>query len=132
MKNVRAILIDTIQSEVREVVLDGHNRELNELLGCDCFCAATVDIPPGNMLFVDDSGLFHRRKGAFRFPCKPGYHTLDGEPYQTRSGNGIIVGYDDEGDDCHTTVSVEEARSKVKFVSPEDLPDPKFEFYPVS
>lgn len=127
MKRLRAILIDAIKREVREVFFDGSLDEINKLIGCECMCSATVDIPRGNMLYVDDDGLFSRRKGAFTFPCKPGHRTIDGEKFQTLSGNGLIVGVDEEGYDRDTPLAVEEIRSKVIFVTTENLPDPKLE-----
>ena len=96
MSSIKAILIDVEAKELREIILD--RTEGNELdaiykaVKCDCICSVESWIfqPLGHVLYIDDEGLLLENPiGAFQV-------TDDG---QILSGNGIIVGSGEEGND---------------------------------
>ena len=122
MKNYRAILIDSLKHEVSLVSYNGSIDEMYKLLKCDTFCTAPAKLPDNNVLFVDDNGLFNHEQGAFKIPFMPGFAP------QVLSGNGLIVGIGNDGENANATATLEEITALVKFDTSEKLPEPGFKF----
>jgi hypothetical protein len=119
-RTIKAILIDTLNKEVKEVTYtEGENslKEIYQLLRCNCITSADSYVfnPIGHTLFVDDEGLLLDEPfGAFQI--------ANG---QVLSGNGLIVSTDDEGETQSHNLKIEVLRSIVKFRDVSDLPEPR-------
>lgn len=92
---MRAILIDTYNKSVSEVDTVGDLQSIYELVRTDIIEA--VYLPGRNAMFVDEEGLY-------RQPPKPVFQFLGFD--QPMVGNGLILGFDEDGDNCDTTVSL--------------------------
>jgi hypothetical protein len=118
-RTIKAILIDTLNKEVKEVTYtEGENslKEVYKLLHCNCITSADSYVfnPIGHTLFVDDEGLLVDEPiGAFQI--------ANG---QVLSGNGLIVSTDDEGETQSHYLNIEKLKAIVKFRDVADLPEP--------
>lgn len=110
---MKAILIDTLSQQVREVELpdpkkEGYgasNARIYELLGEGTTMMQSASYLDGNdVIFVDEEGLFNSKSGCFSFD---GSHPLH--------GNGIVCGGNDEGESEDVKATVEEIRKRVRF-----------------
>lgn len=112
----RAILIDAVAREVREVELpDGaaaRLARLNELVRG--YLETAFMWPSGDVLFVDEDGLRHDWREGFVF--------LPRQFDRQLLGNGVVVGREVEGDqypdgwiNLDPAISVDELRRLVRF-----------------
>jgi hypothetical protein len=129
-KTIKGILIDSEKREIREVELIQENgstiQSIYKELKCECITSACSEIfrHVDHALFVDDEGLLKTHPlGAF---CV----TLNPRPYtsQTLSGNGIIVGIDNEGETISHKLDIEMIKKIVVWEDISNLPQPSFEF----
>lgn len=97
---MRAILIDPFAKAVTETDFNGDYRHIYELIKCQTFDVARVT--PGNVIFVDDEGLYVPDQAFFEWQ---GYH----EPL---AGRGLILGVD-RSNEVSTIIPLEVARSMV-------------------
>lgn len=105
---MKAIFIDAKNGKVELVERDFKNYKLiNEQIGCDIFAYAT-SFNNGDVLYVDDEGLFDRELNSF--------FTYEGA-HQPFAGNGLILGTDEEGDSVDAKTSLMEVASKVEFMT---------------
>lgn len=127
MKHIKAILINVVDKTVTEVELNHSDEssnglaEIYKLLNCTCITAAEAYIftPLEHALFVDDEGLLKDQPdGAFQIGSG-----------QVLSGNGLIVGIDEEGATISHNMIIEKFKEKVTFRDVADLPEPSFEIY---
>jgi hypothetical protein len=98
---MRAIFINTKNREVKEIEFKGDFQDIQTLLEVDCFTCVQMD-DEGNTLYVDDNGLFNEENDFFQV------NTSDlrlSHPYPL-SGNGLILGTDDEGESVGTEMEV--------------------------
>lgn len=110
MKKVRAIWINAEERRVEEVQLalepDGSGAEAaRKLVGGWLGQGGRFD--SRNLLLVDDDGRL--KSIGFGF-------TLEGAQVDYYVGNGIIMGYDAEGETIPTTIKLEEVRAKCAWV----------------
>ena len=119
-RTIKAILIDTLNKEVKEVTYthseESSLKEVYQLLRCNCITLAESYVfdPIGHALFVDDEGLLLDEPfGAFQI--------ANG---QVLSGNGLIVSTDDEGETQSHFLNIEKLKAIVKFRDVADLPEP--------
>ena len=101
---MKAILIDSINKEVKEVEIGKGIDEIYKFLQCECFTVGTY-LPKEDAIFVDDEGLMNGTDVFFTFE---GAH----QPF---AGNGLIMGCDDMGESVDCKVDIDEVKNKVKF-----------------
>ena len=130
-KTIKAILIDSEKREIREVELIQENGSTNQSiykeLKCEYITSACSELfgQIGHALFVDDEGLLKTHPlGAFCVSLNPRPYTS-----QTLSGNGIIVGIDNEGETVSHKLDIEMIKKIVVWEDISNLPQPSFEFH---
>ncbi len=101
---MKAILIDSINKEVKEVEIGKGIDEMYKFLQCECFTVASY-LDKEDAIFVDDEGLMNGTDVFFTFE---GAH----QPF---AGNGLIMGCDDMGESVDCKVDIDEVKNKVKF-----------------
>jgi hypothetical protein len=114
----KAILIDSTNRTITEVevVKNSHGSELSSIYGhlkCDIF----------EIVNVGDEDVYVDEEGLLKVDESTGFIEIDGYP-QPIAGNGLILGLDiktGESVSCHSTV--EEVKSKVKFLTINDVRD---------
>lgn len=116
---MKAIKIDVEKREVYSVEIITQNgselHSIHDLLGCDCFCSALA-IGKSDLLYVDDNGLFRTPQqvnGAFLI-------TGQSNPL---IGHGLVAGHDSEGESQDVTVTVEQLKPHITWLSVEDVRD---------
>jgi len=126
-KDIKAILIDVVNQEVREVIVKAegghHLNSMYEHLRCDCITSAYYPFfqSTNHACFVDDEGLLLQKKlGAFSF--------YNASPL---SGNGLIVGIDEEGESIDCTLNIALIKGIVAWRNIDDLPEPSITFHPL-
>lgn len=107
---MKAILIDSINKEVKEVEIGKGIDEMYKFLNCEIFTIATY-LPKDDAIFVDDEGLLNDTDAFF---------TYEGA-HQPFAGNGLIMGCDDEGESTDCKISFAEVKEKVKFYTRYEL-----------
>ncbi len=106
---MRAIFIDAVKQEVREETLTEPTlKAFYKLIGCQLVDLVRID--DQNDLWVDDEGLLHNPENFFIYG--------DSSPL---AGNGVITANDGGGHTIATTMSVEDVKAKVKFLSVQEL-----------
>ena len=101
---MKAILIDSINKEVKEVEIGKGIDEMYKFLNCQCFTIASY-LPKEDAIFVDDEGLMNGTDVFFTFE---GAH----QPF---AGNGLICGSDKDGETTDCKIDIDEVKSKVQF-----------------
>jgi hypothetical protein len=101
---MKAILIDSINKEVKEVEIGKGIEQMYEFLKCQYFTIGSY-LDKQDAIFVDDEGLMN---GTDTFFTYEGAH----QPF---AGNGLIMGCDDEGESEDCKISFDEVTKKVKF-----------------
>ena len=101
---MKAILIDSINREVKEVEIGKGIDEMYKFLQCECFTIASY-LDKQDAIFVDDEGLMNGTDSFF---------TYEGA-HQPFAGNGLIMGCDDMGESEDCKVDLTEVKNKVKF-----------------
>jgi len=107
---MKAILIDSINKEVKEVEIGKGIDQMYEFLNCEIFTIASY-LPKKDAIFVDDEGLMN---GTDVFFTYEGAH----QPF---AGNGLIMGCDNEGESVDCKIDLAEVKDKVKFYSRYEL-----------
>ena len=104
--NVKAILIDVKNQEVKEVEHDNTLQNIYDLIDCRVFDIVRIDNV--NSIFVDDEGIL-KDNLYFQYSGSNGIFQL--------AGNGLLLGIDDEGNSISPTLTVEDVKDKVRFLS---------------
>lgn len=73
----------------------------------DCELIEVVNLDDTNDIYVDEMGLLELNQDTKFFTFEGG-----DQPY---SGNGLVLGVDDDGDSCDTTFDINVLRRTVKF-----------------
>lgn len=107
---MKGYLIDPFKRTIEEVEHNGSLDSIYELIDARCFALAAFD-GKGNSAYVDDEGLFRDGQEFFLMKNYP----------QPLAGKGLILGCNDEGDSVSPTVSIDEVRAQVKFLSAEQI-----------
>lgn len=102
---MKAILIDVIQGNVRQVEVDDKNiiNEWYKYVGCSW--VESVYINSHDSIMVDEEGLLSLTDESKFFSFK-------GNVYE---GNGLVVGVDEKGESVDPCITTEEVRACVKF-----------------
>lgn len=111
MKTTKAILIDSTAREVRAVDIDQPTLQgWYAAIGCDMVTVATY-LDDGDSILVDDEGLLR----------SPAYFFIYEDYPAPLAGNGLVVGCDEEGETVDAKADLEYIRSRVRFLSREEL-----------
>ena len=103
---MKAIFIDSKNREVKEVQITGDLQSCYETIGCGMVeCALYFD--DHDSIMVDEEGLFNQECNEFFF-VKGGH-----QPF---AGNGLVVGTANMGEATDTKITLDEVKSKVKFM----------------
>ena len=107
---MRAIFIDSKDRNVYEANIKGNDfREIRDLIGCEIITGG-YSFDNGDYMYVDDEGLFQTNRNGFIINV-PG--NLYGE--QQIIGNALIVGSDDDGNDCDATSTIDYIKKIISF-----------------
>jgi len=101
---MKAILIDSINKEVKEVEIGKGIDEMYKFLNCEIFTIASY-LPKNDAIFVDDEGLMN---GTDVFFTYEGAH----QPF---AGNGLIMGSNSKGESVDCKIDLNEVKKKVDF-----------------
>jgi hypothetical protein len=101
---MKAILIDSINKEVKEVEIGKGIDEMYKFLNCEIFTIASY-LPKNDAIFVDDEGLMN---GTDTFFTYEGAH----QPF---AGNGLIMGSNSKGESVDCKIDLNEVKKKVNF-----------------
>jgi hypothetical protein len=120
---MKSILISPYDETVSEVVLpEPHNyRDINRQIDCDVF--TIVQLNENNAMFVDDEGLLKIADDAKAAETNARFFLIcdeSGAPRHLIAGKGLVLANDSEGDSVSTTMTVDEVRSRVKFLKAEN------------
>jgi hypothetical protein len=107
---MKAILIDSINKEVKEVEISKGMDEMYKFLNCEIFTIGSY-LDKQDAIFVDDEGLIN---GTDVFFTYEGAH----QPF---AGNGLIMGCDDEGESEDCKIGFSEVKERVKFYTRHEL-----------
>jgi hypothetical protein len=108
---IKCIRIDVTNEVVHEVEINDNIQDIYKQLGCDLFEVVRID--ETNDIYVDEEGLL-------KLTDESKFFEYDGYP-QPLSGNGLIFGHDENGNSISTTLTIEEVREKVKFLTLEQV-----------
>ena len=106
---MRAILLNPFDQTVKEVVYTGDFREIYSLIDCTTF--DVVRLSESDDMYVDDEGMLANMNYFFRYTNDDFYV----EPVLL-AGKGLIVGTNEEGEDIEPELTVEDIRSRIKFL----------------
>jgi hypothetical protein len=133
MKTIKAILIDVENKEIKELELQSENSSYNlyKELKCEYITSACGDLfnRLSHALFVDDEGLLKEEHlGAFCIRIGETGHLYESQVF---SGNGIIVGINDEGESIDHQLDIEIIKDIVRWEDIAKLPQPSMTFIPL-
>lgn len=101
---IKGILIDVEKRQIREVEFENELSSYYRLLKCDCVTTALYD--EHHDVIVDDEGLL-------KTPIVGLFETPDGGEY---AGNGLIVGFNDDGDWISHKLNFETVKNSIRFI----------------
>jgi hypothetical protein len=133
MKTIKAILIDVENKQIKELELQSESSSFNlyKELKCEYITSACGDLfnRLSHALFVDDEGLLKEEHlGAFCIRIGETGHLYESQVF---SGNGIIVGINDEGESIDHQLDVEIIKDIVRWEDVAKLPQPSMTFIPL-
>ena len=135
MKTIKAILIDVENKQIKEVNLQSETSSFNQSiykeLKCEYMTSACGDLfnRLSHALFVDDEGLLNdQHLGAFCIKIGEAGHLYESQVF---SGNGIIVGINEEGESIDHQLDLEIIKDIVRWEDVANLPEPSMTFYPL-
>ena len=109
---MQAILIDPFKQEIHPVEYSGDYTEIQKLLGCKWFTCAYPPNLNGDVIYVDDEGLYVEDQRFFM---------IEGYPHPL-AGYGLLLGTDDEGESVRPKSNVMELIQRLSFVDIEFIP----------
>ena len=133
MKTIKAILIDVENKQIKELELQSESSSFNlyKVLKCEYITSACGDLfnRLSHALFVDDEGLLKEEHlGAFCIRIGETGHLYESQVF---SGNGIIVGINDEGESIDHQLDIEIIKDIVRWEDIAKLPQPSMTFIPL-
>jgi hypothetical protein len=133
MKTIKAILIDVENKQIKELELQSESSSFNlyKELKCEYITSACGDLfnRLSHALFVDDEGLLKEKHlGAFCIRIGETGHLYESQVF---SGNGIIVGINDEGESIDHQLDIEIIKDIVRWEDVAKLPPPSMTFIPL-
>lgn len=103
----KCIRIDVENKVIHEVEIRDNIQDIYEQLGCELFEVVRID--ETNDIYVDEEGLLKLNEDSKFF-------TYRGYP-QPIVGNGLILGHNKRGDSISTTLTLEEVKQNVEFLT---------------
>jgi hypothetical protein len=133
MKTIKAILIDVENKQIKELELQSESSSFNlyKELKCEYITSACGDLfnRLSHALFVDDEGLLKEEHlGAFCIRIGETGHLYESQVF---SGNGIIVGINEEGESIDHQLDIEIIKDIVRWEDVARLPQPSMTFIPL-
>ena len=120
---MRAIKIDPAAKTITEIDVKNPNRSLQEfydIIGCDL--VQLVELDRGIIMVCDEEAKLKRITGAF---------TFFGNEQLVIAGTAVIL-----GGDANRFKALQENKASfdmtIQWVAPEDVPEPKFTFIPLT
>ena len=108
---MKVIVIDSAKRQVYEAEISSNYKDIYPLLGENVHTfACPVQFNESDTLFVDDEGLYNTFEGGF---------IMSDWAYPI-CGNGVIIGSDDEGASTDATMSADDVRKMLNWVSKEN------------
>jgi hypothetical protein len=111
MKTIRAILIDSVTHEVKEVQIPSRGlQEVYSLLRCGIVeCAYPHSEKDMHSMYLDEEGLYNQSHDFIE---------VKGYGQQLFAGSGLITGFDaNRGETTDCTYTVDEVKQRVKFLT---------------
>lgn len=102
---MRAIKIDVKHRTIYDITLDGSLESIYKHLECSLF-ECPVRFPNGDVLYVDEEGLYNETIGAFAIP------DLSAQPFFL--GHGLIIGDDGEGESVSAISRIEDLKPLIR------------------
>lgn len=102
---MKAILIDVRAQTVTNIELMPGLQPMYDAIQCSCICRVSLDDETD--LWLDDAGLLHK-------PQPPKFKISGYD--NTFAGNGLICGYNDEGETISTIYTAEQVRPLIEFL----------------
>ena len=103
---MKAILIDVIKQEIKEVEHDDTLKSIYNLVDCGTFDVVRIDAV--NSIYVDDEGLFIEDQLYFNYKGTTDSVSL--------AGNGLVLGVDEEGETTPPSLTLKEVEQAVTFL----------------
>ena len=103
---MKAILIDVVNEEVREVEHDDTLASIYKLVDCGTFDVVRID--DVNSIYIDDEGLFVEDQLYFTYEGTTDSVSL--------AGNGLVLGVDEEGETTPPSLTLKEVEQAVTFL----------------
>tara|TARA_R100001369_G_scaffold43811_1_gene69911 strand:+ start:331 stop:693 length:363 start_codon:yes stop_codon:yes gene_type:complete len=104
---MKAILIDVINQEIKEVIHDDTLESIYKFVDCRAFDIVNID--EENTLYVDDEGLFVEDQLFFEYSGDTGTKVQ-------LAGNSLLLGYNEEGETIPPSLTLSHVKSKVTFL----------------
>ncbi|GAB3715764.1 hypothetical protein GCM10027592_56460 [Spirosoma flavus] len=113
---INAIEIDVVTQTVADIQLDNGLQAMYAAIGCTCVDRVVLDDETD--LWIDDEGLLHNPQ--------PAKFMIAG--FDNRfAGNGLICGYNAEGETISTALTADQVRPLITFLGDVALPiEPAF------
>ena len=111
---MKLLLINPFEQTVQEVKSKATLEDIYNLLGCDTLDAVGID--EQNVLYVDDCGLLKNNQRYFNINGK------------VLAGNGVVVGFDDEGDSVDTSLNADDL--EIQWLPDDHVEQPFMNFIP--
>ena len=115
---ISAIKIDVVKQEVYQIRIENSLEAMYNIIGCQIMEVVRID--RRNDLWIDEEGLLQNPQ-LLKFWFKGCHSPL--------TGNGLVCGFDGEGESISTTLSVEEIKRRVIFLGNVHV-EPQFGFIP--
>ena len=113
MKQIQGIFIDVKNQAITEKMILTGLKPIYELLNCQI--VDIIHLSESSGIYVDDEGLLVDEDMV------EGYFKINGKG-QFYAGSGLLVGFDESGDDISSTLTVEQVKQLITFYSPEQVP----------
>jgi hypothetical protein len=104
---MKGIFIDVVNQTISYVTIGNGIQPIYDTIGCSTF--ECVDVDNKNTIYCDEEGLLNLDSNSKFFK-------IDNYP-QPISGNGLILGFDDEtGESTDTSLSVMDLVTRIRFM----------------
>lgn len=108
---MKAFFIDSEKEEIKEVEYTNWE-EISPMLGARCFTVAVFN-KKEDCVYIDDEGLLSLTE-------KSKFFEIEGYP-QPLAGNGLVLGTNDEGESVEPSITLEELKGIVTFLTIQEV-----------
>lgn len=106
--NIQCFVIDPFARTITVAQYNGDYRSISKMIDCDLFTPVRIN-SKRDTVFVDDEGLINGKPQEF--------FLIEGYP-DPLAGKGVILGCDSVGDTVAPTITEEQVRKMVSWVTP--------------